>query len=418
MVRFPALVALTLPIAFAQTNRYNYDESKIPAYTIPDPLTLADGAKVKDAKTWNQTRRPELMALFEDQVYGKTPSQEIPLRTSKPLIDPKALSGKAIRKQVTLYFTDRNDGPQLHLLIYLPVKSAAPVPVFVGLNFDGNHTISNDPGILSNDVWLKDPAGSGNRVKLPPDDRTHGSDAAAWQVEKILAHGYGLATAYYYDIEPDFLGGMELGVRPLFPDPEKWSALGAWACGLSRIADYLRTDKSIDFDHIAVMGHSRLGKAALWAAAQDTRFALVISNESGKGGASLLKRGYGETTEHLNTAFPLWFGPNYKQYTGHPEKLPVDGNELLALIAPRPLYVASAEGDQGSDPKGEFLSAANVGRVYELFGKKGLGTNQMPAVNQPIMHDVGYHIRAGKHDVTEFDWDQYLAFADLHWGKR
>jgi hypothetical protein len=418
MVRVPIIVALTLSLAFAQANRYNYDESKIPAYTIPDALTLADGSKVKDAQTWNQKRRPELMALFEDQVYGKTPSKEVPLRTSKAVVDPKARGGKAIRKQVTLYFSDRNDGPQLHLLIYLPAKSIGPVPVFVGLNFGGNHTVDADPGILSNDVWVKDPAGSGKWTRLPPDDRTHGSGAANWQVEKILAHGYGLATAYYYDIEPDFVGGMEYGVRPLFPDPENWSALGAWAWGLSRIADYLRTDKSIDSDHIALIGHSRLGKAALWAAAQDTRFALVISNESGKGGASLLKRGYGETTDHLNGAFPHWFNPAYKQYTGHPEKLPVDGNELLALIAPRPLYVASAEGDQGSDPKGEFLSAANVGRVYELFGKKGLGANQMPPLNQPVMHDVAYHVRDGKHDVTEFDWDQYLTFADLHWSKR
>jgi hypothetical protein len=343
MVRVPIIVALTLSLAFAQANRYNYDESKIPAYTIPDALTLADGSKVKDAQTWNQKRRPELMALFEDQVYGKTPSKEVPLRTSKAVVDPKARGGKAIRKQVTLYFSDRNDGPQLHLLIYLPAKSIGPVPVFVGLNFGGNHTVDADPGILSNDVWVKDPAGSGKWTRLPPDDRTHGSGAANWQVEKILAHGYGLATAYYYDIEPDFVGGMEYGVRPLFPDPENWSALGAWAWGLSRIADYLRTDKSIDSDHIALIGHSRLGKAALWAAAQDTRFALVISNESGKGGASLLKRGYGETTDHLNGAFPHWFNPAYKQYTGHPEKLPVDGNELLALIAPRPLYVASAE---------------------------------------------------------------------------
>jgi len=401
MVRVSVLVALALSLAFAQANRYNYDESKIPPYTIPDALTLADGSKVNDAQTWNQKRRPELMALFEDQVYGKTPSKEIPLRTNKALVDAKALGGKAIRKQVTLYFSDRNDGPQLHLLIYLPVKSVGPVPVFVGLNFGGNHTVNADPGILSNDVWLKDPGGSGK-----------------WQVEKILAHGYGLATAYYYDIEPDFVGGMEYGVRPLFPEPENWSALGAWAWGLSRIADYLRTDKNVDSDHIALIGHSRLGKAALWAAAQDTRFTLVISNESGKGGASLLKRGYGETTDHLNSAFPHWFNPAYKQYTGHPEKLPVDGNELLALVAPRPLYVASAEGDQGSDPKGEFLSAANVGRVYDLFGKKGLGASQMPPVNQPIMHDVAYHVREGKHDVTEFDWDQYLAFVDLHWSRR
>jgi hypothetical protein len=210
---------------------------------------------------------------------------------------------------------------------------------------------------------------------------------------------------------------MQYGVRPaLTSSPEDWSAIGAWAWGLSRALDYLVTNKAIDARHIALIGHSRLGKAALWAAAQDHRFSLVISNESGKGGASLLRRGFGETTDHLNSAFPHWFSPVYKQYTGHPENLPVDGNDLLALIAPRPLYVASAAEDLGSDPRGEFLAAVNASRVYQLLGKKGLGNIPMPPVDQPVMHDIGYHIRTGKHDVTAFDWDQYLAFADMHWG--
>jgi hypothetical protein len=234
-------------------------------------------------------------------------------------------------------------------------------------------------------------------------------------VEKILAHGYGVATLYYGDIEPDFPEGMQKSVRSMFDAPEQWSAMGAWAWGLSRAVDYLRADPRVDARHLGVIGHSRLGKAALWAAAQDTRFNLVISNESGKGGASLLRRGFGETIDHLNGAFPHWFAPGYKEYTGHPEKLPVDGNELLSLIAPRPLYVASAAEDLGSDPKGEFLSAVSAGRVYSLLGRKGLGTSQMPAVDQAVMHDIGYHVRSGKHDVTEFDWDQYLAFADMHW---
>ncbi|HVW84077.1 MAG TPA: hypothetical protein VHB50_05335 [Bryobacteraceae bacterium] len=410
-------VLLLVCAAVAQTNRYNFDESRVAPYKLPDPLVLSNGQRVRDAKTWNEQRRPELMAIFEDQVYGKTPLDASGIRFSQTFVEPKALKGKAIRKQVTVYFTPHNDGPRMDVLIYLPAAAKGPVPVFVGLNFNGNQTVANDPAILTNDVWLRDPAGSGKWMHLPPDDRTRGANASNWQVEKILSHGYGLATVYYCDIEPDFDGGAQYGVRSLLPDPQSWSALGAWAWGLSRVVDYLHTDKTIDPKRIALIGHSRLGKAALWAAAQDQRFSLVISNESGKGGASLLKRTYGETTDHLNTAFPHWFCANYKQYTGHPEKLPVDGNDLLALIAPRPLYVASAEEDRGSDPKGEFLSAASVGHVYALFGKKGLGTNQMPPVNQPIMHDVGYHVRTGKHDVTDYDWDQYLAFADMHWAK-
>jgi hypothetical protein len=414
MVRILSVALLTALLAPAQTNRYNFDESKIPPYSIPDPLTLADGQPVKDAQTWTTKRRPELMALFEEQVYGKTPHEHIDIRATPPLVDSAALKGKAIRKQVTIYFTDRNDGPHMELLLYLPPGSTR-VPVIFGLNFSGNQTVNADPGILMNDVWVPDPLDPKKRLHQQADERTRGANAASWQVEKILSHGYGLATIYYYDIEPDFVGGLPLGARTIFPQPEQWSALGVWAWALSRAVDYLRADPRVDQARLGLIGHSRLGKAALWAAAQDTRFSLVISNESGKGGASLLKRGFGETTDHLNDAFPHWFAPAYKQYTGHPEKLPIDGNELLALIAPRPLYVASAAEDLGSDPKGEFLSAANVGRVYALFGKKGLGTNQMPQLDQPVMHDVAYHVRSGKHDVTEFDWDQYLTFADLHW---
>jgi hypothetical protein len=439
MARPWCLSLLLFCVSFAQNNRYNYDESKIPPYTLPDPLTLEDGERVKDVKAWIGRRRPELLAVFEDQVYGKTPAERHAARTGPVVADRKALGGKAIRKQVTVFFSPRIDGPQIHLLLYLPSSAKGPVPVFLGLNFGGNQTVDMDPGILTNDVWIKNPGNvkspgsvknpgndnpdgddqdSAEMVRLPPDDRTRGADAASWQVEKILTAGYGLATMYYYDVEPDFAGGMRYGVRSVLPDPGQWSALGAWAWGLSRAMDYLEGDPGIDPKRIALMGHSRLGKAALWAAAQDQRFALVISNESGKGGASLLKRGYGETADHLNAAFPHWFCANFTQYTGHPEKLPVDGNELLALIAPRPLYVASAEGDQGSDPKGEFLSAADAGRVYALFGKKGLGVTRMPAVNTPVMHEVAYHVRSGRHDVTEYDWDQFLAFAEMQWGKR
>ncbi len=422
MVRFILSVILILPALRAQTNRYNFDEAKIPPYTLPDPLKLANGDRVTDARMWIEKRRPELIALFEDNVYGKTPSDSAPLRISEVFIDRKALGGKAIRKQVTIYFTLDNAGPQMHLLLYLPVSATGPSPVFLGLNFSGNHTVHADPGILPNEVWLRDPAdlsatGQKKMLHLPPDDRTRGAGAANWQVEKLLARGYALATVYYGDIEPDFIGGMPMGVRPvLTKEPENWSALGAWAWGLSRALDFLLTDRLIDSRHVGLMGHSRLGKAALWAAAQDPRFTLVISNESGKGGASLLKRGFGETTDHLNSAFPHWFNPTYKQYTGHADKLPVDGNELLSLIAPRPLYVASAADDLGSDPKGEFLSAVNAGNVYKLYGKKGLGLTQMPLADQPVMHDIAYHVRTGKHDVTDFDWEQYLAFADMQWG--
>jgi hypothetical protein len=186
---------------------------------------------------------------------------------------------------------------------------------------------------------------------------------------------------------------------------------------LSRGLDYLQSDSDIDGQKVAVFGFSRLGKAAVWAGGRDQRFAMVISNESGQGGVGLSHRKAGETVEHLNNAFPHWFAANYRQYIGREETLPVDGHFVLALVAPRPAYVASAELDKSSDPQGEFLSAVEASRVYQLLGKQGIATSAMPGLDKPLTGDMGYHVRTGKHDVTAYDWDRYLDFMDKHFGK-
>jgi hypothetical protein len=407
--------------AAAQTNQYNFDESKVKPYTLPSALTLLNGEPMRDAAMWNEWRRPEILHLFETYEYGRTPG---PLSVRMEVVsnEPGAgvLSGLATRKQIVIHFSSGSAnnpaGLKENLLLYIPSAHRGPAPVFLGLNFGGNHTVAADPGIRLNEVWAR-------QVRQIPDASTRGSGASQWQVEKILARGYALATIYYGDIEPDFDGGMRYGVRPLLfrpgqtePDADEWGAIGAWAWGLSRAVDYLETDPDIDAKKIALMGHSRLGKTALWAGAQDTRFAMVISNESGEGGASLSRRNYGEDLRHLNTAFPHWFCANYHRFTDHEPMLPVDSHMLLALIAPRPLYVASAEEDRGSDPRGEFLAAYNAGPVYRLLGKRGIGSDQMPGLHQPVGDTVAYHIRAGKHDVTAYDWDRYLDFADRHFG--
>jgi hypothetical protein len=413
------LAFLAMSCCAAAQTKYNLDESKVGPYTLPDALTLLDGQPVRDAAMWNEWRRPEILHLFETYEYGRTPAAPYSVRMEVVSTEPAAgaLNGLAIRKQMVMHFSNGPAGPKANLLLYVPTQHRGPAPVFLGLNFNGNQTVAADPGIRLNEVWTR-------QTRHMPDAATRGSQAQQWQVEKILGRGYALATIYYGDIEPDFDGGIGSGVRPLFfrtgqtePAADDWGAIGAWAWGLSRAVDYLEKDPDIDAKKIALMGHSRLGKTALWAGAQDTRFAIVISNESGEGGASLSRRNYGEDLRNLNTAFPHWFCANYHRYTGHEPLLPMDSHMLLALVAPRPLYVASAEEDRGSDPRGEFLAAVNAGPVYALLGKRGIGTDQMPGLQQPVGDTVAYHIRAGKHDVTPYDWDRYLDFADRQFGR-
>jgi hypothetical protein len=399
---------------FAQPSQENYDEARVPRYTLPDPLVMQSGQPVRDAKTWTSRRRPEILAIYETEVFGRSPARPPKPNYEVVSVDRQALGGKAERKIVTVYFGGKTD-PRMNLLVYLPTSAKRPAPVFLGLSFNGIHAISNDPGVPLQEVWMRDSA-TKQWVKRTAEEKTRGAEAQRWQVEKILDAGYGLAVAYYDDIEPDFDGGMKYGVRArTAPADDAWAAIGAWAWALRCAMDVLERDREIDAKHVAVMGHSRLGKTALWAGAQDTRFSIVISNESGEGGASISRRMFGEQTRDLNAHFPHWFDGNFKKYSDHDDQMPFDSHMLMSLIAPRGLYVASAEEDRHSDPKGEFLGAAEASKVWELFGKKGIGTMEMPALQHPVGQDVRYHIRAGKHDVTAYDWEQYLKFAKDEW---
>jgi hypothetical protein len=399
-----------------------YDETKVPAYTLPDPLVCADGTRVTNAVVWETKRRPELLRLFEEQVYGRAPKRPHgSIRFEVISVVTNALSGRATRKEISVLLTDTPTGPHLNLLLYVPNSLRKDVPVFLGLNFNGNHAVAAEPGIRLSDRWMvaeRSPCIVSNRAT----EACRGIEATRWQVEKIMARGYALATFNYGDVEPDFAEGWKLGVRAALSPagtntifrPDAWGAISAWAWGLSRALDYLETDGALDAKRVAVIGHSRLGKTALWAGARDERFTIVISNDSGEGGAALARRRFGERTGHLNQNFPHWFCGNFKKYSKHEDDLPVDQHELIALIAPRPVYVASATKDRWADPLGEFLAAKGAEPVYRLFDKPGLGVDSQPAADRSVGNFVGYHLRAGEHDITDYDWDQYLNFADRH----
>ena len=392
----------------------NVDEAKVKPYTLPDPLVMANGAKVTSAAQWQKIQRPYLYHLFEKNVYGRYPATLVSIHFKIRETDHHALHGAATRKQVRIFLKPGDNSVFIDVLMYLPNNVKGAAPVFLGYNFTGNATVQPDRAIFLSD------RSAFPKFTGPNNDTSRGSGSSSWPVKEIIGAGFGIVTAYNGDIELDKPDGWETGIRTTMKDvlkiqPQEWGAIGAWAWGLSRIMDYLEKDKDINAKEVAVIGHSRLGKTALWAGASDPRFSIVISNESGEGGAALSKRWFGETVKLINDHFPHWFVDAYKKYNDNTDSLPLDQHELLSLIAPRPLYVASAAGDLWSDPKGEFLSAVHAGPVYALFGKKGIETDVMPPVFHPVGNTIQYHIREGKHAITLYDWQQYIRFAKEMW---
>lgn len=394
----------------------NYDESKVPQYSLPDALIDEQGRPVDEIKKWTDHRRPEILELFQVHVYGKSPK---PIEvTAEPIsrVDD-AFQGKAIRREIELTLSHNGKSIKLDLLIYTPANKQK-VPLFLGLNFDGNHCVENDPRIRI----------SASEADRNPtiEQQERGSDAKSWPVEMIVSRGYGLATVCYADIDPDHDDNFENGIHGLFrtrsdtnANADEWGSIAGWAYGLSRVLDYLETDALVDGTRVAVMGHSRLGKTALWAGATDQRFKMTISNNSGCGGAALSRRAFGETVRKINTSFPHWFCQNFRDYNDCEAALPVDQHQLIALIAPRAVYVASASEDLWADPQGEFLSCVHADPVYRLLGTNGMGgksaPQEMPQADLALGQGViGYHLRTGKHAMTAADWKHYLDFADKH----
>lgn len=389
---------------------------------LPDPLIFQDGRRVANAGEWPK-RRAELLHIFTEQMYGRMPDRPQKMRFKVFDRDANALGGLATREQITIWLNGHGSGPSMDLLVYIPNRVRRP-GVILGLNFWGNETVNDDPGVRVSRRWMESGKNPFLDLSCVKDhhatEACRGIDAHRWPVEKILRAGYALATAYRGDIDPDLPDGYSQSVRASYPELQKgddnFSAIGAWAWGLSRALDYLVQDRRVDGGRVAVFGWSRLGKAATWAAATDPRFAALISNESGAGGVKLFHHLQGETILHLNTVFPHWYCRNFKQYNNREATLAFDQNMVLALVAPRPVYVASAMDDKLADPEGEFLAAKAVTAVYEFLGASGLPAEAWPAANHAILGRVSYHVRSGVHDVTDFDWEQYLKFCDRYLG--
>lgn len=401
----------------------NFAESAVSDYALPSVLTFNDGTPISSVEEWRKFRRPELLAQFKENVYGHTPDV-IGLVASKTVKrDVPVLEGRASMSEVRLHV-----GPEsrpINLLLVLPRNSRGPVPVFCALNLLGNHSVAPETEISLAPGWVPaadphDPRPDrglgvvGNRAT----DESRGCQARRWPLSTIVERGYGFATAHTSDLSADDDDGFTTGVAPTIrghnsnPIDSRWGKIGIWAWGLSRIYDYLLTDARIDPRRVGVLGHSRTGKTALWAAAQDERFAFAISNQSGHAGAALTRRRFGESVEAITHRFNYWFCGNYSRYIDHEYALPIDQHLLLALIAPRPLYVAAAEEDLWADPRGQFLAAREASAAYRLHGHEGLTADEMPQVDHPVQGLVSYHLRSGGHDLTTYDWERYLDFAD------
>jgi dienelactone hydrolase len=358
---------------------------------LPDPLLARDGTRITDAAGWEETLRPQTLDLFREHVYGRMPVGK-PADFSSKVVreDRDALDGKATLREIEIRFSGPDGEWSFRPVLLLPNGLEKPAPVFLLISH-------RSPDLL-------DPANANS----------------FWPVREIVARGYATVAFDAQRIDPDNAAGYDRGVRPIFdeakPGADAWATIAAWAWGASRVMDHLSGEPGVDAGRVAVLGHSRGGKASLWAGAEDTRFAMVISNQSGCSGAALARRKQGERVADINKRFPYWFCENYNQYNGREEAMPVDQHQLISLIAPRLGYVGSAAEDAWADPEGEFLSGVNAGPVYALYGKDSISADEMPAADVAVHGGaVGYHMRSGKHDLNVVDWGHFMDFADHHW---
>ncbi len=388
------LIALFIEVAAQDHNQANYDESKVPAYTLPDVFKTSTNTDVKNKTAWEKVRRPEILKLFEDNIYGQMPKTYSSIKYSITNEKDTAMGGKAKLKEVLIEVINNNKPVKINLVLFVPNNAKKPVPAFLLINNRGKE--NTDPTRIAKSEF--------------------------WPAEMLIENGYAIAAIHVADMAPDDKVKYVNGVLELYPEQltadNGMKAIGAWAWGASRVMDYFEKDKDIDAKRVAVVGHSRGGKASLWTAAQDQRFAMCVSNCSGNTGAALARRQFGERINRINASFPHWFNNNYKKFNNNENMLPVDQHMLIALVAPRPVYATNASKDLWADPTGTFLSLKNAEKVYALYGLKSNLPANPPGINQPIIQSpTAYHNREGEHNLTAYDWSNFIKFANYHYRK-
>jgi hypothetical protein len=374
----------------------NYDEAKVPAYTLPAPLVATAGRPVRSASDWRQ-RREEIVGLYEQHIFGRVPANAPKVTWRVSATDAKGRDGAAIVKQVVGQIGPSAEGPRINLTLVTPATARTGVPIVLIVNFGGGNTTPPTSG-----QWLP--------LNDPP--------VAA----EILARGWGYAMFGYQDVQPDRANALTQGAIGLTllpgasqPDPAAWGSVSAWAWGTSRAIDFLEGDPSVDRRRIALQGFSRIGKAALWAAALDERIAAVFAACAGEMGSALSRRDYGETVDDMAQNFPWWFSGTFQQWPGRWQEMPVDAHMLIALSAPRPVFLTGGTGDQWADPRGIFLAAVAAGPVYRLLGKKDMGITEFPPPDTPVIAgSLGWLYHTGGHNVPATDWRPFLDFLAPH----
>lgn len=399
------------------------DAASLPSQPeLPDPLVMLDGTKVSTVADWNAKRKPELKELFQHYMYGYLPQKPSRWVVEEVLFtDDTFLDGKATLSESRLAFFGPDLKHRLHVLLVVPNKRSGPVPVFVGMNFCGNHALAKHPKIHLVESWVyKSCAGSEMERAT---EKSRGTQAGVWNLDLIVERGYALAAFYSGDLDPDTADFGD-GIEPSFykpgqtsPAPSDPGAIATWAWGYHRVVDFLiEKHPEVDAKRIAAVGHSRNGKTTLLAAALDERIALAIPHQAGCGGTAPsrvdINRKDVETIRRINTAFPHWFCDNLPLFNETPDKLPFDQHCLVALCAPRPVLYTNAVEDQWANPDGQFDMLKAADPVYRLFGAGGLDAKERPELGKLVDSKLGYFIRAGKHTMSREDWKVFLDYAD------